>query len=61
MKPKGAASVNVNFVALREGLVNLSNLQIVDRETNRVYHTKDACEIFVLSDGNDVENANTSR
>lgn len=42
-------SVQVQYVALRDGVAQISNLQIVDKISRHIYNTRQVCEVYVMS------------
>ena len=44
-----SVSVNVQYVALKEGLFEIKGLQVIDRATDQIYLVQDNCQIYVTS------------
>lgn len=44
-----SVSLNVQYIALKEGLFEIKGLQVFDRATDQIYMVQDNCQIYVTS------------
>lgn len=49
VRAASSVSVNVQYVALRDGVAQISELQIVDKISRRIFNTRQVCEVYVMS------------